>query len=73
VALALPLQVVTRKGLTAKQLGILELEAAICKRLDHPNISKLFDFFSDKKRDILVFEMIPVSAAGSLSMRPGVP
>ena len=34
-------------------------EATVLARLDHPNLPKVSDFFSDEKRDYLVMDFVP--------------
>ena len=36
-----------------------EREATVLARLDHPNLPKVSDFFSDKERDYLVMDFVP--------------
>lgn len=50
-------KVVNKKSLNEEKQKKLINEITILKRLDHPNILKLYEFFQDQKRNFLVTEL----------------
>lgn len=51
-------KVIDKKGLTKKQLEEIKKEAAICQLLDNEYVMKIYDYYNEKKKNSLVFEII---------------
>jgi calcium-dependent protein kinase len=50
-------KILVKQKLTKKELERLKQEIEILKKLDHPNILKLYEIFEDEKRFYLVTEL----------------
>jgi calcium-dependent protein kinase len=50
-------KILVKQKLTKKELERLTHEIEILKKLDHPNILKLYEIFEDDKRFYLVTEL----------------